>query len=140
MLRPLCSNEFPALTRVAISLSIKLNTAYNLPKNDFTVQLSWTEVIGVSVSERTSSLLPFKLGLLLDKAYLSSLQLAGKNICHDILGTCRFNLRILGNFNFLGYLVGVYATMTVCRFLWGPIFLSIYISLAVVGYVIYFVL
>lgn len=139
MFRPLRSNEFPFLARLLIKYSQQLNQKFMLPKAGFTARVSWVDIFEISVVERTKSLPPFSLFLLLDWGYLCGMATAVKRIIHDMLDGCRFNLRFFGNYHLLSYLLCCGAAFLLARNLWGLYFFFSYALLFFMMTTIYFV-
>ena len=138
MLRPLCSNEFPFLTRLLIKYSQQLNHKFALPKAGYTARVSWVGIFDISVTERTKSLPPFSFFLLLDCTYFRGMATAIKQIIHDMLDGCRFNFRLLGNFHLLTYFVSCGTVFILARSLWGLFFFFCYFLMFFMITTIYF--
>ena len=138
MLRPLCSNEFPALTRLLINISKRLNEKYSLPAAAFTARIPWVEIFDISVSERTKMIPSFSVGRLIE--YIKSVFSATNFIIRDLLDGCRFNFRFFGDYYLISYLLGSFILLISFRGLWGFPFLFIYSMLFVILAMIYFVL
>jgi hypothetical protein len=140
LLRPLCSNEFIALARGMIRLSKWANKKYDLPKDGFTARISWIEIFDISVTKRTASLPPFRVGHLVDWKYLCDVKSAFKSVVIDLLRGCRFNFRTLADFQLLGYLMGSFVLLMASRPMWGLLFLVSYFCIFIVIVTIFFVL
>ncbi len=116
MLTPLCSYEFPALTRALVLLSQAINTRLKLPKDEYTVRMSWCDIFNISREQRTKQLKPFSIGRVVEVEYLRALLVSIRSVCSDLGRAFRINLRMWGDYT-VWLLVGLYCACTICLFL-----------------------